>query len=150
MVLQYSNQETSVTIGESVRDEDGKLFSISHHLSQVSYSTGHFFAPFPFESKQLTALSHSLHTPNHRPRRHQRRPHGTPHHNQRLQNRIRAAYHRRNPQLPLRPPRQERQIAGTYNCETHGEHAADGRLQPCHNHGPTRKPDPGLLQRAGG
>lgn len=24
MVLQYSNQETSVTIGESVRDEDGK------------------------------------------------------------------------------------------------------------------------------
>jgi phosphoribosylpyrophosphate synthetase len=23
MVLQYSNQETSVTIGESVRDEDG-------------------------------------------------------------------------------------------------------------------------------
>ena len=25
MVLQYSNQETSVTIGESVRDEDGAL-----------------------------------------------------------------------------------------------------------------------------
>jgi hypothetical protein len=25
MVLQYSNQETSVTIGESVRDEDGKF-----------------------------------------------------------------------------------------------------------------------------
>lgn len=25
MVLQYSNQETSVTIGESVRDEDGTL-----------------------------------------------------------------------------------------------------------------------------
>lgn len=24
MVLQYSNQETSVTIGESVRDEDGR------------------------------------------------------------------------------------------------------------------------------
>ena len=24
MVLQYSNQETSVTIGESVRDEDGE------------------------------------------------------------------------------------------------------------------------------
>ena len=27
MVLQYSNQETSVTIGESVRDEDGLPFS---------------------------------------------------------------------------------------------------------------------------
>lgn len=25
MVLQYSNQETSVTIGESVRDEDGTM-----------------------------------------------------------------------------------------------------------------------------
>ena len=25
MVLQYSNQETSVTIGESVRDEDGTV-----------------------------------------------------------------------------------------------------------------------------
>jgi hypothetical protein len=30
MVLQYSNQETSVTIGESVRDEDGN----SSHLPQ--------------------------------------------------------------------------------------------------------------------
>lgn len=28
MVLQYSNQETSVTIGESVRDEDGNIFSL--------------------------------------------------------------------------------------------------------------------------
>ena len=27
MVLQYSNQETSVTIGESVRDEDGASLS---------------------------------------------------------------------------------------------------------------------------
>jgi hypothetical protein len=27
MVLQYSNQETSVTIGESVRDEDGKYIN---------------------------------------------------------------------------------------------------------------------------
>lgn len=27
LVVQYSNQETSVTIGESVRDEDGKDFS---------------------------------------------------------------------------------------------------------------------------
>lgn len=26
MVLQYSNQETSVTIGESVRDEDGTAY----------------------------------------------------------------------------------------------------------------------------
>ena len=29
MVLQYSNQETSVTIGESVRDEDGKVIPSS-------------------------------------------------------------------------------------------------------------------------
>lgn len=28
MVLQYSNQETSVTIGESVRDEDGMALLI--------------------------------------------------------------------------------------------------------------------------
>jgi phosphoribosylpyrophosphate synthetase len=34
MVLQYSNQETSVTIGESVRDEDGMRASPST-LSQL-------------------------------------------------------------------------------------------------------------------
>ena len=28
LVLQYSNQETSVTIGESVRDEDGMMKTI--------------------------------------------------------------------------------------------------------------------------
>lgn len=34
MVLQYSNQETSVTIGESVRDEDGTHQSLptDNHL----------------------------------------------------------------------------------------------------------------------
>jgi phosphoribosylpyrophosphate synthetase len=31
MVLQYSNQETSVTIGESVRDEDGMRATPQHH-----------------------------------------------------------------------------------------------------------------------
>lgn len=33
MVLQYSNQETSVTIGESVRDEDGTYPTLAHRLS---------------------------------------------------------------------------------------------------------------------
>ena len=28
LVLQYSNQETSITVGESVRDEDGTLAHI--------------------------------------------------------------------------------------------------------------------------
>lgn len=32
MVLQYSNQETSVTIGESVRDEDGALDALGPSL----------------------------------------------------------------------------------------------------------------------
>lgn len=31
MSLNYSNQETSVTVGESVRDEDG-LFSLSYRI----------------------------------------------------------------------------------------------------------------------
>ncbi len=35
MVLQYSNQETSVTIGESVRDEDGTIL-----LSTISLPSG--------------------------------------------------------------------------------------------------------------
>lgn len=34
MVLQYSNQETSVTIGESVRDEDGMLIPRNSHRKQ--------------------------------------------------------------------------------------------------------------------
>ena len=33
MVLQYSNQETSVTIGESVRDEDGMILISPYRLS---------------------------------------------------------------------------------------------------------------------
>lgn len=35
MVLQYSNQESSVSIGESVRDEDGKclVFCSNGHIS---------------------------------------------------------------------------------------------------------------------
>lgn len=33
MVLQYSNQETSVTIGESVRDEDGTILSSATPMS---------------------------------------------------------------------------------------------------------------------
>ncbi len=37
MVLQYSNQETSVTIGESVRDEDGiLLLMVSTSVHQIS------------------------------------------------------------------------------------------------------------------
>ena len=35
MVLQYSNQETSVTIGESVRDEDGQSLPAFRTLADV-------------------------------------------------------------------------------------------------------------------
>lgn len=38
MVLQYSNQETSVTIGESVRDEDGKYLLPRFSLSRLGLS----------------------------------------------------------------------------------------------------------------
>lgn len=37
MVLQYSNQETSVTIGESVRDEDG-MFSVIRDAGETDPS----------------------------------------------------------------------------------------------------------------
>ena len=142
MVLQYSNQETSVTIGESVRDEDGMP---PHPPIYLAWA---FFGPSQSLFHKLTPHSPSLHTPNHRPRRYQRRPHGTPHHNQCLQNRLRPPHHCRNPQFPLRPPRQEGQITGTHNSEAHGQHAADGRLQPCHHHGLARKPNSRFLQRA--
>jgi hypothetical protein len=70
MVLQYSNQETSVTIGESVRDEDGTDSS-------------------PYDSHSSTPMSDlksqtSIHPPVHPPQRHQRRPNGTSNHDQRL------------------------------------------------------------------
>jgi hypothetical protein len=35
MVLQYSNQETSVTIGESVRDEDGEYCAMYYNSTHV-------------------------------------------------------------------------------------------------------------------
>ena len=37
MVLQYSNQETSVTIGESVRDEDGMRASPNNLPQPLSH-----------------------------------------------------------------------------------------------------------------
>lgn len=79
MVLQYSNQETSVTIGESVRDEDGKLC-------------------FSFTSVDVGLMAdRSLRPPIHRSWRYQRWPHGTSHHHQRLQDRIRPSCHCRDP-----------------------------------------------------
>jgi len=56
MSLNYSNQETSVTVGESVRDEDGMGSPPS--LSQL-----------PMSHEQLLT-SRSVHPPIHRPRRH--------------------------------------------------------------------------------
>ena len=50
MVLQYSNQETSVTIGESVRDEDGK--------SRFQKGSGSLpcASPAPLRSLSLTEI----------------------------------------------------------------------------------------------
>lgn len=56
MSLNYSNQETSVTVGESVRDEDG---------TNLSYSRG-------FVSIVVHTLTpQSFHPPIHRPGRYQ-------------------------------------------------------------------------------
>lgn len=49
MVLQYSNQETSVTIGESVRDEDGASPPSIHSSPHPLHST-----PLPQRSPFLT------------------------------------------------------------------------------------------------
>ena len=138
MVLQYSNQETSVTIGESVRDEDG------------SPPPSPLPLPDPLLPLALTQPPHpSLRAPIHRPRGHQRRANGAANNNQRVQNGVGTANHSRDPELPVRAARQKRQVAGADHGETDGKHAADGRVQPRHHDGPTREPDPGLLQRPG-
>lgn len=67
-----------------------------------------------------------------------------------MQDRIRAAHHRRHPELPLRPPGQKGQIARPHYSETHGEYAAGVWMQSCHHDGPAREPDSGVLQCAGG
>lgn len=67
-----------------------------------------------------------------------------------MQNRLRASYHRRHPQLPLRAAGQERQIPGADHCETYGKYAADGWVQPCDNDGSTCESDTGVFQRARG
>ena len=91
MSLNYSNQETSVTVGESVRDEDGTYFPAQSSLT-------------PPASSKLTSAPHSIHPAIHGPRRHQRRPHGTPDHDQRMQDRICATHHSRDTEFPLRAP----------------------------------------------
>ena len=46
MVLQYSNQETSVTIGESVRDEDGNNYPLASLYEFFNmFSIFQFFFP---------------------------------------------------------------------------------------------------------
>jgi len=64
MSLNYSNQETSVTVGESVRDEDGR--------------------PPPYTVRLGGSNVTSVHSPIHRARRHQRRADGAPDHDKRL------------------------------------------------------------------
>lgn len=53
--MNYSNQETSVTIGESVRDEDGAYFSLLSYLV--------------ISSKKYAYTTLSLYRPVYRPRR---------------------------------------------------------------------------------
>jgi hypothetical protein len=128
MSLNYSNQETSVTVGESVRDEDGT--SPSQKYQGIL---------------GVMANNLSIHPPIHPPRRDQRWAHGTPHHDQRLQNRVRAAHHRCHPKFPLRAPRQERQIARPHLGEISSKYAADGGLHACHHDGSACEPDSGVL-----
>lgn len=132
MSLNYSNQETSVTVGESVRDEDGMCFF---------HTRAHFLA-----GNALTLRS--LHPSIHRPRRDQRWPHGTPYHDQCLQDCLRSPYHSRHSQLSLRAPGQERQVPRSYLRETNRQHAANRWVQPRHHHGFARVSDSRLLQRS--
>lgn len=50
MVLQYSNQETSVTIGESVRDEDGREIWPSHLVSLLPHNNRSICPVFVLQS----------------------------------------------------------------------------------------------------
>ena len=109
MSLNYSNQETSVTVGESVRDEDG-------------------ISPLLPAKKTPPANLPSIHPPIYSARRHQRRAHGAPYHDQRLQNCISTSHHSRDPEFPLRATRQERQIASPNFGETDREYVADGGM----------------------
>jgi len=71
LVLQYSNQETSVTIGESVRDEDGMRLT-----TNIVYSPS--LKPlYNFASRSNLG---SLHSSVHSSWRHQRWSYGTSHH----------------------------------------------------------------------
>ena len=71
LVLQYSNQETSVTIGESVRDEDGMRLTTDCLLAFSEASL------YNFASRSNLG---SLHSSVHSSWRYQRWPYGTSHH----------------------------------------------------------------------
>lgn len=56
MVLQYSNQETSVTIGESVRDEDGVLcFSFAYGDMKLTLNSESSSSNPPLLATSMTA-----------------------------------------------------------------------------------------------
>ena len=75
-----------------------------------------------------SAVPPSIRAPDHRPRRHQRRHHGTPDHNLSMQDRLRSTHHGRHPQFPLRPSRQKGQIASPNHGQVDGQYASDGRV----------------------
>jgi len=78
MVLQYSNQETSVTIGESVRDEDGK-----RGPSLPAAGARRLPRSLACLADELTQYF-SVHPAVYTTERYQRWAHGTSDHNQRL------------------------------------------------------------------
>jgi phosphoribosylpyrophosphate synthetase len=88
MVLQYSNHETSVSIGESVRDEDGKKLILQVLTAEQNAVTN--FGLFFFYLL-------SLHSAVSTSQRHQRWSYGAPYHDQCLQDRFSQANYCCNP-----------------------------------------------------
>ena len=98
---------------------------------------------------RLTSF-YSLHTPDNRSRRHQRRDNGVVDHHIGLQDCLSPSYHRCNTKFPLRSPGQERQVSSPNHCQTDGKYASNSWLQPPYHYGSTCKSDSRLLQRSCG
>jgi len=57
MALQYSNNETSITIGESVRDEDGMRLHLPHHTLTSHKTNARLSAVFVIQSTESSSVN---------------------------------------------------------------------------------------------
>ena len=114
-----------------------------------TFSSGEVYSPLRRVDPRRGRLPRPAAVRQPRRRHHgQRRAHGAAAHDRRGRRRLGAPRDRGHAVVRLQPPGQEVRPARADLRAPRGAHARGGGRRPRAHHGPPRRPDPGLLQRA--